>query len=340
MRSRKQLTLKDIARQLKISPVTVSKALRDHPDISRATKKLVQETAQNLGYVPDYIARNLSARKSNTIGLVIPKIAHHFFSLAIESIYRTAYEKNYEIIMTVSQENAQNEIKQIQTLLAMRVDGLLISVTEQTRDTQIFEYVRDLNVPLVFFDRVIDGLGFSCVVTDDYKSSLQTTGRLLESGFREIVHLAGYQHTSIGKKRLDGFKRAFEERGLNLPDNYFIEGGFGEEDGYRGFIKLYQSGKLPQVIFTVTFPVALGVLLAAEEANLSVPENVHLISFGGSNYNRFLKPSLTYIEQPVEEIGRIATELVIEEIRQGRGPSGRRIELPTNLIFCDTCKKF
>jgi LacI family transcriptional regulator len=340
MRSRKQLTLKDIARQLKISPVTVSKALRDHPDISRATKKLVQETAQNLGYVPDYIARNLSARKSNTIGLVIPKIAHHFFSLAIESIYRTAYEKNYEIIMTVSQENAQNEIKQIQTLLAMRVDGLLISVTEQTRDTQIFEYVRDLNVPLVFFDRVIDGLGFSCVVTDDYKSSLQTTGRLLESGFREIVHLAGYQHTSIGKKRLDGFKRAFEERGLNLPDNYFIEGGFGEEDGYRGFIKLYQSGKLPQVIFTVTFPVALGVLLAAEEANLSVPENVHLISFGGSNYNRFLKPSLTYIEQPVEEIGRIATELIIEEIRQGRGPSGRRIELPTNLIFCDTCKKF
>ncbi len=340
MRNRKHLTLKDIARQLKISSVTVSKALRDHPDISRTTKKLVQETAQKMGYVPDYIARNLSAGKSNTIGLVIPKIAHHFFSLAIESIYRTAYEKNYEIIMTVSQENAQNEIKQIHTLLAMRVDGLLISVTEQTRDTQIFEHVRDLNVPLVFFDRVIDGLGFSCVVTDDYKSSLQTTGRLLDTGFRDIIHLAGYQHTSIGKKRLAGFQRAFEERGLPLPPNHFIEGGFGEEDGYRGFIQLYNSGKLPQVIFTVTFPVALGVLLAAEEAGLKVPDDLHLISFGGSNYNRFLKPSLTYIEQPVEEIGRIATELLFEEIRVGRGPSGRRIELPTNLVFCDTCKKF
>ncbi len=340
MRNYKHLTLKDIAHQLKISTVTVSKALRDHPDISRATKTLVQETAQKMGYVPDYIARNLSAGKSNTIGLVIPKIAHHFFSLAIESIYRTAYEKNYEIIMTVSQENAQNEIKQIHTLLAMRVDGLLISVTEQTRDTQIFEHVRDLNVPLVFFDRIIEGLGFSCVVTDDFKSSLQTTSRLLDTGFRDIVHLAGYQHTSIGKKRLAGFKRAFEEKGFPLPQNYYIEGGFGEEDGYRGFLQLHHSGKLPQVIFTVTFPVALGVLLAAEEAGLKIPDDLHLISFGGSNYNRFLKPSLTYIEQPIEEIGRIATELLFEEIRVGQGPSGRRIELPTNLVFCDTCKKF
>jgi DNA-binding LacI/PurR family transcriptional regulator len=94
------------------------------------------------------------------------------------------------------------------------------------------------------------------------------------------------------------------------------------------------------VIFTVTFPVALGVLLAAEEAGLKVPDDLHLISFGGSNYNRFLKPSLTYIEQPIEQIGRIAAELLFEEIRLGRGSSGRVIELPTNLVFCDTCKKF
>jgi LacI family transcriptional regulator len=340
MRGRKQVTLKDIAGQLNISTVAVSKALRDHPDISRATKKLVGETAQKLGYLPDFVARNLSSRKSNTIGLVIPKIAHHFFSLAIESIYQTAYEKNYEIIMTVSQENAQNEIKHIQTLLAMRVDGLLISVTEQTRDLHIFEYVRDLGVPLVFFDRVIEGLGFSCVITDDYKSSLSTTRRLLESGFNDIVHLAGYQHTSIGKKRLDGFKHAFAEKGIPFSAGNYIEGGFGEEDGYSGFVHLHEKGKVPQVIFTVTFPVALGVLLAAEEANIRVPQDLHIISFGGSNYNRFIKPSLTYIEQPIEEIGRIATELLFEEIRLAKGPSGRLIELPTNLVFCDTCNKF
>jgi LacI family transcriptional regulator len=340
MRNRKQLTLKDIAHHLNISSVTVSKALRDHPDISNATKKRVQEIAQKLGYVPDYSARNLSSRRSNTIGLVIPKIAHHFFALAIESIYRTAYAKNYEIIMTVSQENEQNEIKHIHTLLAMRVDGLLISVSEQTRDLQIFEYVRDLGVPLVFFDRVIEGLGFSCVATDDYKSSLQTARRLLESGINDIAHLAGYQHTSIGRKRLAGIKQAFEEKGRQLSANYIIEGGFGEEDGYRGFIQLQHNGKLPQVIITVTLPVALGVLLAADEANVRIPDDMQLISFGGSNYNRFIKPSITYIEQPIEEIGRIAAELLFEEIQLGKGPSGKQIELPTTLVFCDTCKKF
>ena len=340
MRNRKQLTLKDIAQHLHISPVTVSKALRDHPDISSATKKRVQEIAQKLGYVPDYSARNLSARKSNTIGLVIPKIAHHFFALAIESIYRTAYAKNYEIIMTVSQENEQYEIKHIQTLLAMRVDGLLISVSEQTRDTQIFEYIRDLGVPLVFFDRIMEGLGFSCVTTDDYKSTLQVTTKILESGIKNIAHLAGFQYTSIGRKRLQGFKQAFKEKGLTLPSNFVVEGGFGEEDGYRGFIQLYKSGQLPQVIITVTLPVALGVLLAAEEANVRIPDDLQLISFGGSNYNRFIKPSLTYIEQPIEEIGRIATELLIDEMQSGRGSSGKLIQLPTSLVFCDTCIKF
>ncbi len=337
---KKQITLDDIARRLAISKVAVSKALRNHPDISDETKKRVRLTAEELGYVPNFIARNLSSRQSNTIGVVVPKIAHHFFARAIEAVYEAAYRENYEVLLTVSQENARHEIQHIQNLLSMRVDGLLVSVTEQTTETAIFETVREWGVPLVFFDRVIEGLGFSCVVTNDYESSLSSTLKLLESGFTKIAHLSGYRHTYIGRNRAAGFRQAFIDKGMDLPDSMIIEGGFAEEDGYHGFNRLIESVGVPEVIYTVTYPVALGAMIAAEEMDLNVPGDLEIISFGGSDYNRFIKPSLTYIDQPVREMAGTAIRLLIGEIQSTAGSSGQVIEIPTKLVFCETCKKW
>ena len=148
------IKLEDLAKKLKVSKVTISKALRDHPDISAATTARVKELADKLGYMPNAMAKNLSARKSNNIGLVVPKIAHFFFASVIESIYNTAFENNYEIVLTVSQEKFERERKHILSLLSMRVDGLLISVTQETKDVSIFERVIHSGVPLVFIDRV------------------------------------------------------------------------------------------------------------------------------------------------------------------------------------------
>jgi LacI family transcriptional regulator len=336
---KKSIRLEDIARKLNISKVAVSKALRNHPDISRETKRLVQETAEALGYVPNFIARNLSAQRSNTIGLVVPKIAHHFFAEAIESIYETAHKHHYEIIMTVSQENARHETEHIQTLLSMRVDGLLVSITEQTRQTQIFETVRERGVPLVFFDRVIEGINFSCVTSDDLKSTFEGISKVLERGYTEIGHLAGSQSTNIGRNRLTGFKKAFDEKNIEIRSDWIVEGGFSEQDGYRGFHRLYKRGPLPRILFTVTYPVALGVLLAADELKLNIPEELEIISFGGSNYNRFIKPSLSYIDQPVRDIADTATELLIREITSGGTDQPVTIDLPSKLVLCETCIK-
>ena len=169
-----QVTLKDIADRLKVSKVTVSKALRDHPDISAEKKDLIRKTAQEIGYSPNFLARNLSSRKSNTIGLVVPKIAHHFFATAIETIYSIAFDHGYEIMMAVSQEDAYYEQTHIKTLLSMRVDGLLVSITEKTRDFELFNLVKKKKIPLVFFDRVIHNLGFSSVTTDDRNGAYTT----------------------------------------------------------------------------------------------------------------------------------------------------------------------
>ncbi|MEJ2545620.1 MAG: LacI family DNA-binding transcriptional regulator [Calditrichaceae bacterium] len=285
---KKHVTLQDIADKLNISKVSVSKALRDHPDISAITKQRIADVAQKMGYMPNFIARNLSSRKSNTIGLVVPKIAHHFFASAIEAIYQTAYLNNYEIIMTVSQEDAEHEAKHIQTLLSMHVDGLLVSVTEQTKDKAIFELVKNSN---------------------------------------------------IGYNRRKGFELAAKDCKLKIPKQWIIEGGFGETDGYNGFMQLYNKNDLPEVIFAVTYPVALGIQSAAQEVGLNIPKDLELISFGGSIYNRFIAPSITYINQPIQALGAKAIELIIEEIKNPDTVREQHITLPTELIICETCKK-
>ncbi len=339
MNQKKQITLNDIALQLNISKVAVSKALRDHPDISAETKKMVRHKAEQLGYVPNFVARNLSSKRSNTIGLVVPKIAHHFFTRAIEAIYEAAYNSNYEIIMTVSQENKEHEIKHIQTLLSMRVDGLLVSVSEQTENTDIFKVVQRRGVPLVFFDRVIENLGFSCVTSNDLESTFSSISEILRRGYKRIAHLAGPQNTSIGKNRRAGFIKAVRENGRESAAEWIVEGGFDEDDGYKGFHKLVKSGRLPEVVFTVTYPAALGVLLAADELGIRIPQDLEIISFGGSSYNRFIKPSLSYIEQPVQEIGRTAVELLLKQIHADEKIPARTIEIPARLVLCDTCIK-
>jgi LacI family transcriptional regulator len=148
------IKLDDLAKKLKVSKVTISKALRNHPDISAGTTARVKELANRMGYMPNLMAKNLSSRRSNTIGLVIPKIAHLFFASIIESIYDTAFDNNYETFLTVSQEQEERERKHILSLLSMRVDGLIISITQETQDPAIFKRVLQQNVPVVFVDRV------------------------------------------------------------------------------------------------------------------------------------------------------------------------------------------
>ncbi len=334
-----RLTLQDIADELHISKVSVSKALRDHPDISPETKLAVNETAQRLGYLPNFMARNLSARQSNTIGVVVPKIAHNFFAAVIESIYETAYLNKYEIILTVSQENPENEIKHIQTLLSMHVDGLLVSVSAHTKDSAVYETVRQLNVPLVFFDRSLPHLRFSSVCTDDELGASQATEHLINRGYTKIAHFSGYAHTNIGQARRAGFMKTMAAHDLPTRDEWIIEGGFSEEDGYNGFKKLMKSPDLPEAIFSVTYPVALGIYAAGSEIGITIPDDIDIVCFGSSSHQRFFSPSITFVRQPTEELGRRAMELLLDEIRNPESIRPQLVALPTELVLSEDQEK-
>ena len=337
MNRRQQVTLDDIAKRLDVSKVTVSKALRGHPDISRETTRLVKKIAEELGYSPNYMARNLSSKRTNMIGVVVPKIAHYFFSALIESIYDTAFHNNYEIALMVSQENVERERKHIETLLAMRVDGLIISVTEHTRSSGALEKARDLSVPVVFMDRVLDIPGTSKITVDDRGGAASAIDFAINVGYSKIGHLAGYQDINIGRMRYEGFLAAMKKHELQINQDWIVYGGFGEDDGYKGFKQILQKDKLPEFIFAVTYPVALGMYAAAEEAGLRIPEDVDVICFGSSGFHRFMKPSLTYVDQPTDILGKTAVELMLEHLKSVDEHQPRQIEVPTRIVQRDTC---
>ena len=330
--------LEDLAKKLKVSKVTISKALRDHPDISATTTAKVKELADKLGYMPNIMAKNLSSRKSNTIGLVIPKIAHFFFASVIESIYNTAFENNYEIVLTVSQEKAERERKHILSLLSMRVDGLLVSVTQETSDISIFERVSNHGVPLIFIDRVPAMSNISSVTVNDFEGAFSAVDYAVKKGYTKIAHIGGYKNINIGRARYEGFLKAMRFNKIPINQNWIIEGGFGEEDGYYGFKKIYEKKNIPNYIFAATYPIALGIYAAANEYGLSIPEDIEVTCFGKNTFSKFTPTVFNFVDQPTTELGNEAVKLMIEQINNPDAPP-KNIILNTELIIGNSNSK-
>ncbi len=335
MNARVPVTLDDIARRLKVSKMTVSRALRDHPDISEETKQRIKKLASQLGYFPNLMARNLSSRSSRTLGLVVPKIAYHFYATVIEAIYEKALELGYEVILMISQENANRQAKNIQTLLSMQVDGVLISVARDTSDLSAFELLSKMGMPTVMFDRTVPDLRVSSVTTDDEDAAFRITDHAIRSGFSRIAHLAGPQGTNVGKLRLQGFQRAMKKHTLPVKRGWVLEGGFAEQDGSEGLMRLRKMGSLPEMIFAVSHPVALGVCAAAGQLGLSIPKDLDLICFG--RYYDFSAPAITCIDQPAALIGQKAVELLVEQMSDPKKAGRQQIVVPTSLRIGDTC---
>lgn len=325
--------LEDLAKKLKVSKVTISKALRDHPDISPGTKAKVKELADKMGYIPNFMAKNLSARKSNIIGLVVPKIAHFFFGSVIEAVYDAAFKNNYEIVLTVSQEMAERERKHILSLLSMKVDGLIISVTQETQDTAIFQRANKLNVPLVFIDRVPDIDFAPCVTVDDYGGAYAATEHFAKKGLTKIAHIGGYTHINIGKARFDGFFAAMNDYNIQINNNWMIEGGFGDEDGYKGFNEIFSNGPLPEAILAVTYPVALGIYEAAAEKGIRIPDDIQVTCFGNNAFKSMVPSVFNFVHQPTKELGEEAVKLIIEMINNPQITHYPKVVLKTDLLL-------
>lgn len=326
----KNVRLVDIANELNITKVSVSKALRNHSDISEDTRDKVKKMAKKLGYRPNQVARSLTSSKSKTIGVIIPKIAHFFFASVMEGIYREAKKNGYEIFLGVSFENEEQENKLLETMMEMRVDGLLISLTEQTKDLKRFKEIRKMGIDLVFFDRGIKESGFSYIRAEDRKSAQKGVKKLIDMGYTDIAHLAGYSYSEIGLGRKNGFLDAMKEADFPVSESAIIEGGFSEADGFRGFHQLIETHGVPEAIFTATYPVGLGALKCMKQNNID-PNDVKVLSFGRSDFNDYLEHPFICIDQPTQVLGEKATQQLLKEMTSENSTSPELIELPSNV---------
>ena len=317
-----EVTIKDIARQLDISPSTVSRALKDHPDISRKTKDAVVELAARLDYHPNAIALSLRKNQTNTIGVIIPEIVHFFFSTIISGIEDIAYKAGYNIILCQSNESYEKEVTDTRALLNSRVDGLLVSFSRETKNFDHFIDLHHRGVPIVFFDRIYEDIGIDTnrVVVDDYDGAKLAVQHLVDTGCRRIAHLAGPEMLQLSKSRFKGYKDVLGENGISFEPGLVVSDikvkGVEFEEGYALTKKLLELPERPDAIFANQDLAAIGAIKAIKESSLRIPDDVSVVGFSNWQMSSYIEPSLTTVAQPGFEMGQEATRLFIQQIKQ------------------------
>lgn len=332
-----QITIKDIARELGISPSTVSRALKDHPDISQETKRLVNELATKYNYKPNIIALSLRSQRSNVIGVVIPELVHYFFSSVISGIEEVANTHGYSVMISQSGEDFNKEVAACDVFLNSIIDGLLVSVSKETNDYSHFHRFEDEGIPIVFFDRIIEEIHSDRVVIDDFDGAYQATEHLIIQGRRKIVHFTGPQNRLIGQNRLNGYLKAMRDNGVVIDEKLIIHC-----DTFQSALvetqRLIDSGIKFDSIFTVNDFTAAGVIKILTRNGIKIPQDVSVVGFGDDQTSMMVEPTLTTVSQPGYEMGKRAMEQLIRRITQTRQDPPVTEILKTQLIVRESSK--
>jgi len=314
----KRITVEDIAKQLEISSMTVSRALNNRPGVSEEMRKRIIDTAKELGYRPNQIAKSLVLKKTYTIGIVIPKMEHFFFPEALRGIEDVSYEHGYHLILTHSNEDRERESIAIQTLEAKRVDGILISVSEAGGNIEEYQNVVKAGLPIVFFDRCVFGIGASCVHINDEGAARLVTEHLINHEYKRIAHLRGPEGVSIGKERFNGYKKALEEYNLEYNAHLVVESGFNDDGGYQAMNKLLNlpRSERPDAVVAVNDPCAFGAIKSTKQRGLKIPDDIAIVGFTDDPRASIIDPPLTTIRQHAYTVGKTAARQLLTQIEE------------------------
>lgn len=315
------ITIKDIAKALHLSVSTVSKALRGSHEISEETKKSVLEYARANHYKPNPIAQSLKRGRSKSIGIIVCNIDNNFFSQAINGIESVARQKDYNVIITQSRESYEREIANSEHLSSRSVDGLIISLSAETKCVDHLKRLHEKGLPIVFFDRVTDEIATHRVIANNQQGAYEATRHLIEQGFRRIAHITSSNSLSITFERLEGYKKALADAGLQ-PDPEIIQfvqhGGMIPEETHQALSRLLEMDNRPDAIFTASDRLSTTTLSLLRKMQIEVPRQIGLVGFTNSISADIFHPSLTAVVQPALEMGQLATELLIQLIESRR----------------------
>ncbi len=334
----KPVTLKDIALELNISVATASKALQGRSDVSNATREAVVNLAEKMNYVPNSVAVNLRTRQTKTIGVIIPTIVHQFFSKVIDGIIEEAEKQGYFVITMQSNENFEFEKKQLQLLMQKRVDGILISLSNQTQQCKHLNEILQKNIPIVIFDKISKLVNCSKVSIDDQMAAYNSVSYLIEKGYKRIAHFRGALMPQNSIDRFLGYKKALIDHGIKFDPSlvYLCDNNNDFNDGYINAQKLLKEQNNVDAIFAITDLIAVGILKCFNEKGVKIPEDIAVFGFSDWFMSSVVTPTLSSVVQPGFEMGRKATEILIEEIKNlntNTPFSFQNIILPTSLVI-------
>jgi LacI family transcriptional regulator len=333
--------MKDIAKDLGLSQATVSKVLREHPDIGEKTRQRVLERVKELDYQPNSLARSLVTGRSYLIGLVVPSLLHPFFAEIARSISSVIRSKGYSLIVSSSEEDPELEKEEISRLLGRRLDALIIASCDSNIES--FERMESRTQPYVLIDRDLNGLAANFVGINDEKAGWLATEHLINMGCRRVAHVRG-QDNSTGMSRFEGYRKALIERGLTYSEDYVVRRSYVDTEttrqGAEAMRLLLERNPRPDGVFCFNDPLAIGAMRAILDAGLRIPEDIALIGCGNLPNNDCLRVSLSSIDQHSQVIGQRAAELVLNLIESKQTPRARTIMLePTLVVRSSTQRK-
>lgn len=307
-------TITDIAKQLGVDRATVSRALKNDPRISEATRDRVIKVAMELNYRRNNLASALRSGKSNIIGVIIPSAEINFFGRVVHGIESVAANNGYNVLLFQSNEDPEFEKRGLETFQNARVDGILVSIAKNTKDYKHFEGIQHQGIPLVFFDRSVEKLQCSAVVANDFQGGYDATLHLIQQGFKRIAHINGPQHLEIFSNRLEGYKEALKENNIVFDPTLVFKGDVSIDAGKKGINYFLSMKKPPDAVFAVEDFTALGALKELKTRKIKVPEEFGVIGFANEAFGEHTSPSLSSFDQQTVKMGKKALEMLLELI--------------------------
>lgn len=314
------VTIKDVAKRLNVSVSTISRAFNDKYDIKKETKDLILQTAREMGYRPNPMAKKLIQKRSFNIGIVIPEFINGFFPEVIIGAQEIFFEKGYQVLIAQSNECYETELKNVQTLDDSMVDGILLSITCETSNTEYYQKLIKSGLPIVLFNRVNKNLNTSKVLFNDYKWAFFAAEHLIAQGYKNIVCLKGNETLSLSHERVRGFTDAFKKHKIIISKEKIIPTGFNIEDGMRVAETMIENNEIPDAIFACNDLSAIGAMKVFKKNGYKIPNDVAFVGFTESKMADLIDPPLTSVSQPTLDIGREAAKLLIEQIESKNTP--------------------
>jgi LacI family transcriptional regulator len=330
------VNIKRLAAELNLSISTVSRALQNSSEIGEKTKAKVIELAKKLNYQPNHYAAGLRRKQSNTIAVVVPEVADNFFSLVIDGIDKVAQSKGYQVLIFLTRDNYNKEVGFIRNIQSGRVDGVLISVSSESRENEHLHELNQKNIPVVFFDRVFEDIPTAKITTDDYKASYKATKHLIEQGCKRIACLAIPETLLIARKRIQGYMDALEDSGLSVNEDLIIHCDYADVEN-QIMIKNMLEKHRPDGIFSSVEKLAILTYQSCIELKINIPKDLKLISFSSLKIAPLLQPSLSTVTQPAFEMGRYAANLLIKTLEENKTDlADDHIEMESTIVIRDS----